>query len=137
MSRRKMDRLRLVPLNEVLPRVNLEVRKKNAVRRELVRGIQVFLSSLRLQVFATKGVACVACGIKGVFFAAERSDRSGPFHLNLYAINDEGDEVLMTKDHIIPRSKGGTDDLENLQPMCAVCNALKGNRMEQEVESRS
>jgi 5-methylcytosine-specific restriction endonuclease McrA len=48
--------------------------------------------------------------------------------LNLYAIKD-GLEVLMTSDHIIPRSKGGPTILENLQPMCHICNGRKGNNM--------
>lgn len=32
-----------------------------------------------------------------------------------------------TADHIVPKSSGGTDDLENLQPACKNCNSAKGN----------
>jgi hypothetical protein len=31
-------------------------------------------------------------------------------------------------DHTIPRSKGGTDDLDNLQTLCYRCNAMKRDR---------
>lgn len=34
----------------------------------------------------------------------------------------------LTIDHILARSKGGTDHLGNLQLLCANCNAIKGNR---------
>ncbi len=38
-----------------------------------------------------------------------------------------------TVDHIIPRSRGGTDHPENLQLLCAACNSLKGNRTQAEL----
>jgi len=34
----------------------------------------------------------------------------------------------LTVDHIIARSKGGTDHLENLQLLCGNCNSVKGDR---------
>ena len=34
----------------------------------------------------------------------------------------------LTIDHIIARSQGGTDHIDNLQLLCANCNSIKGNR---------
>lgn len=38
------------------------------------------------------------------------------------------DGVLLEVDHIVPRSKGGTDDVSNLQTLCKKCNVGKSNR---------
>ena len=34
----------------------------------------------------------------------------------------------LTIDHIVPRSRGGTDHLDNLQLLCGACNSIKGDR---------
>ena len=36
----------------------------------------------------------------------------------------------MTKDHILPKSKGGKDEIDNYQTMCIRCNKAKGNNLE-------
>lgn len=105
----------------------------------LPNGYKVKTDSLRYHTF-NRSLECVKCGIKGRFLALERclSDEGGNegkkegqgFHLNLYGLDDMGREVLMTKDHIIPKSKGGPDRLTNMQTMCTHCNAEKGNRLE-------
>ncbi len=34
----------------------------------------------------------------------------------------------LTPDHVIPLAKGGTNWIENIQPLCARCNSIKGTR---------
>jgi hypothetical protein len=95
----------------------------------LFGDIPVNLANDRLKTFLHSGTTCVACGLEGEFFALERFCDGDDYHLNMYGKKD-GKEVLFTKDHIVPRSKGGPSHLDNYQTMCAHCNSEKGNGIE-------
>jgi hypothetical protein len=94
--------------------------------------VLIKMDSLRYHTFQRSGCVCVKCGLKGQYFAVERSINrfmqrtTKRFHLNLWGVDSNGVERLFTKDHVIPKSKGGLDVVENLQTMCTVCNLEKG-----------
>lgn len=100
---------------------------KNQTRSDIeVDGFKVHPISLRYMTFYQKGTKCVCCGKEGVYFQLD-PDSGGVNadfrrHFNLYA--DDG--TLMTKDHIIPKSKGGLNKVSNMQTMCYPCNKAKG-----------
>ena len=101
----------------------------NETYRVELDGDLVNVTSLRLRTFALLGTTCVKCGVKGDHYIKEMSTPKEPlFHLNLYHTDPNGNFILMTKDHIIPKSKGGAEVLGNMQPMCAPCNLKKGNQ---------
>lgn len=73
---------------------------------------------------------CATCTHKGVlWFLQSHGEIGRPAemrpHLNLYSYG-KGGLILMTQDHIFPKSAGGRDDLDNLQTMCNICNQRKG-----------
>ena len=62
-------------------------------------------AGLRWEVLARDNWTCCSCG---------RSTKQ--------------DGVILHVDHILPRSKGGTDEIDNLQTLCSKCNIGKSNR---------
>lgn len=102
-------------------------RKKEA--RIDFEGDNIKGNSQRYQTFFIKGMTCVECGVQGQYFAKEKHLNDEYYHLNLYGIDQNGEEVLMTKDHIIPKSKGGDNHISNYQCMCTKCNQMKGNHI--------
>jgi hypothetical protein len=128
-----LERYKKLGVEEVLPLITSPTKP---AQRPLLYGAPCYTDGLRLWTFKDKGLKCTHCGIEGAFFAIERSKSKHPnallppagppFHLNLYALDEAGEEVLMTHDHILARCLGGKDTPENTQTMCHVCNGKKG-----------
>lgn len=38
-------------------------------------------------------------------------------------------DIKLTEDHVVPLSKGGGDNIENIQPLCASCNCKKHDKI--------
>lgn len=66
-------------------------------------------------------LCCCNCNLKASKWQAYTEKNNYPV-LNLYGVNEEGKNILFTRDHIIPKSIGGNEDLRNLRVMCSECN---------------
>lgn len=72
---------------------------KRGKRPGAAKGYGREWAMVRAKVFAAKGAQCVYCG-------------ADAWHV----------------DHVVPKCRGGTDDLDNLVPACSACNTAKGAR---------
>lgn len=114
---------------QMLGKDNLELHTINKKLRTSITidGFNVFQQSLRYCTFYQKGLTCCRCGRTGAYFKlCGNEHHKNRRHFILYS--DDG--TLMTKDHIFPRSKGGQDDISNMQTMCVECNSEKSDRIE-------
>ena len=112
--------------SHILPFINKKRGKIN------LHGITFNFYSRYLIAFKYKGIICAGCGITTQHVYLEhhnKKDKPGIYNLKLYGVDANNNEILMTMDHIIPKSKGGTDNLKNIQPMCNTCNQDKGNKI--------
>lgn len=63
---------------------------------------------------------------RGTHTAAEWQDLCARHHHCCARCSTPG--LPLFKDHIRPISKGGSDSIDNLQPLCKRCNSVKGDR---------
>lgn len=110
--------------DEVFPYITQEEGAKREYKVE-DQSFMVRMNSDRYFVFQNNR-RCVVCGLEGTKMILDLNPGDQSPHFNLYGEKD-GRLVLMTKDHIVPKSRGGPDALGNYQTMCSCCNNLKAN----------
>lgn len=74
--------------------------------------------------FIKHGFKCAKCGIEGKYVNLETNYKGN--HFNVYAEKD-GEKIMLTKDHIYPKSKGGLNNIKNYQVLCEKCNTKKAD----------
>ncbi|MCL1972685.1 MAG: HNH endonuclease [Endomicrobia bacterium] len=93
-----------------LPRVDNEIKDKlteeenSELLSKKVDKVKIVRAGIRWQTFERDDFKCVACG------------------------KSADDGAILHVDHILPRSKGGKDEITNYQTLCHVCNIGKSNK---------
>lgn len=94
-------------------------RDGSLVLKPFVRHPYETVPGRRLRLIHRDG-RCVRCGREPAFYDG----------VHVYC----ADGVRFTVDHVHPLSLGGTNDPENLQCLCAVCNGHKGSTAQKEMQ---
>ena len=118
-----MRRIAKVSLANILPYIGKSVHKIRVEQKGHWRNYLVKLANNRMLLFGQQQ-KCACCGLQGEYFWLEHSGCNSP-HLNMYGRNKSGNEIMLTMDHIDPRSNGGKTEQGNLQILCSRCNRIK------------
>lgn len=125
----KNDRHRVLPVNVIASGVGIaqEACREASVRplmlwdRYINRCRAEWIWALQPYILEKTGGKCWYCGDK-VVLGALAADKIIPG----LQLTPAQKRRKFHVDHKIPRSRGGTDNFENLVPSCALCNASKG-----------
>jgi hypothetical protein len=103
------------------------LKKDKKYKKVYFGGFKVNCDSQRYYVFY-RDLQCAGCSRKISYGILQQqinlgNNNVGAAHFNFYS----GDGTLFTKDHIHPKSLGGSNRMENLQTMCCECNWKKGS----------
>jgi len=86
-----------------ISKINTFLTERKNVWEHRTKSSGYISGSIRSQVFIRSNTRCESCGITN-------------------------DKKALEVDHIIPRNKGGSDDLSNLQALCYSCNSMKSDK---------
>lgn len=90
---------------------------------------RVSVKSCILQIIFEQGLCCVGCGLEVNRFVVQQHDKEHQEGNKKAHLAPYHDTRLFTKDHIIPKSKGGLNNKKNYQLMCSKCNLKKDNKL--------
>lgn len=66
---------------------------------------------------------------EGSFTAGEWETLKKQYGFTCPCCKKQESEIHLTVDHIIPLIKGGSNYIENIQPLCRLCNSIKSSKI--------
>lgn len=87
---------------------------------------------MRWKTFYRKGLSCVECNLEANRIVIYH-DNNRPYQLHMDFFCDG---TMLTVDHIWPKSRGGSNHIDNLQPMCSPCNSRKKDKIPDHLRKR-
>lgn len=104
--------------------MSYRLRDMRVITRHTLAELENYKSHWRLRVFWIFGTKCVSCPREGTQLVKLQHKTIEEFRpVDVFTSR----MVLMTVDHIVPKSMGGGNTLDNMQPMCVHCNNVKSN----------
>lgn len=122
-----------LPFEDTLAQITNEDNYVDIVIVGKTYPVNMGVSRLRI---IKKSPVCACCGIRATACSLDLDVQSTKeagelrYHINFYAATGVKDHnhqhmILFTRDHIVPKFKGGDETEENSQTLCFNCNCLK------------
>lgn len=133
-----------IPLEVGMNAIKNNLQEKEKAFRVQVGSHEVHVTSLRLRTFYADGAKCYICAKEATHFSADLfsnrpSNQRQIAHMNMWGVDEDGEELLFTHDHVLARSLGGGDHLGNTKTCCTKCNNQKSfgeNKLLAEMKAR-
>lgn len=148
------DHFHLIHIRETMKKREFDEMAKNCITRsfhdctflytvnsnnvKLLKGTkQVLINNKDVGIKASRTVQtvlrgkkkCVSCHEISEIVAVVLNNNTGKKNVVFLVKGDTNTLTPLTKDHIVAKSRGGTDKFENLQCMCSICNTTKADNI--------
>lgn len=105
---------------------------RNSYERHAKERRQYALEYYRMNpeksVAATNRRRALKRSAKGAHTEEEWQELKAFYNFTCLRCGAQEPDIKLTRDHVIPLTQGGSDSIENVQPLCARCNSKKNNK---------